>query len=167
MIKWWYYKNFCTKSRLRYHKPTFGEIVDIYVSRKVRRGISYSFAFVRYRWFDEALKAIQEMHGKVIGNQKVLVSNAKPKKHVGRLKENSHLGRSGSISKPKYSSSDIPGLVTHNRCASNVGKGKRESWLRRVNCLEEVDSVNVVHGEVCKEKIKWLKRTCWWIYQTS
>ena len=45
---------------------SFGEVVDVFVSRKIRRGTSASFAFVCFRWFEEAQKAIMEMNGKVL-----------------------------------------------------------------------------------------------------
>ncbi|MED6144081.1 hypothetical protein PIB30_012167 [Stylosanthes scabra] len=57
----------------------YGFIADVFVSRKERQknGTPYRFAFVRYKFFAGAVKAIEGMNGRKWGNLKLLVMMSK------------------------------------------------------------------------------------------
>ena len=55
------------------------EVVDIFISRKMRRSSKSPFAFVRVAQREEALEAIKQLHGMEIRGCKIAVSLAEYK----------------------------------------------------------------------------------------
>ncbi|XP_039170168.1 serine/arginine-rich splicing factor SC35-like [Eucalyptus grandis] len=47
----------------------YGKVVDVFIPRDRRTGESRGFAFVRYKYADEAQKAVDKLHGREIGVQ--------------------------------------------------------------------------------------------------
>ncbi|KAG2703820.1 hypothetical protein I3843_06G146200 [Carya illinoinensis] len=79
----------------------YGKVVDIFIPRNRRTGDSRGFAFVRYKYADEAQKAVDRLDGKVIDGREIAVQFAKygpnaEKIHKGRIIESSSRSRSRS-----------------------------------------------------------------------
>ncbi|ONM25452.1 Serine/arginine-rich splicing factor SC35 [Zea mays] len=55
----------------------YGEIVDIYIPRDRRTGDSRGFAFVRYKYEDEAQKAVDRLDGRLVDGREIMVQFAK------------------------------------------------------------------------------------------
>ncbi|KAL6855925.1 hypothetical protein ACP4OV_018727 [Aristida adscensionis] len=55
----------------------YGEVVDIYIPRDRRTGDSRGFAFVRYKYEDEAEKAVDRLDGRVVDGREIMVQFAK------------------------------------------------------------------------------------------
>ncbi|KAG8099334.1 hypothetical protein GUJ93_ZPchr0013g35181 [Zizania palustris] len=55
----------------------YGEVVDIYIPRDRRTGDSRGFAFVRYKFEDEAQKAVDRLDGRVVDGREIMVQFAK------------------------------------------------------------------------------------------
>ncbi|ONM59809.1 Serine/arginine-rich splicing factor SC35 [Zea mays] len=55
----------------------YGEIVDIYIPRDRRTGDSRGFAFVRYKYEDEAQKAVERLDGRLVDGREIMVQFAK------------------------------------------------------------------------------------------
>ncbi|CAL5061543.1 unnamed protein product [Urochloa decumbens] len=55
----------------------YGEVVDIYIPRDRRTGDSRGFAFVRYKYEDEAQKAVDRLDGRVVDGREIMVQFAK------------------------------------------------------------------------------------------
>ncbi|XP_016185552.1 polyadenylate-binding protein 5-like [Arachis ipaensis] len=67
-----------------------GRINDIYLVRKLKNGIVYMFAFIRYTTKGGAMKAIAEMHHTRIRGKVIYVGEAKYRRAVGG--ENTRVG---------------------------------------------------------------------------
>ncbi|KAJ6389662.1 hypothetical protein OIU77_027896 [Salix suchowensis] len=70
----------------------YGKVVDIFIPRDRRTGESRGFAFVRYKYADEAQKAVERLDGRVVDGREITVQFAKygPKAeriHKGRIVE--------------------------------------------------------------------------------
>ncbi|KAL5198682.1 hypothetical protein ABZP36_002194 [Zizania latifolia] len=70
----------------------YGEVVDIYIPRDRRTGDSRGFAFVRYKYEDEAHKAVDRLDGRVVDGREIMVQFAKygpnaERIHKGRIME--------------------------------------------------------------------------------
>ncbi|XP_062215445.1 serine/arginine-rich splicing factor SC35-like isoform X2 [Phragmites australis] len=70
----------------------YGEVVDIYIPRDRRTGDSRGFAFVRYKYEDEAQKAVDKLDGRMVDGREIMVQFAKygpnaEKIHKGRIVE--------------------------------------------------------------------------------
>ncbi|KAF0908027.1 hypothetical protein E2562_022886 [Oryza meyeriana var. granulata] len=70
----------------------YGEVVDIYIPRDRRTGDSRGFAFVRYKYEDEAQKAVDRLDGRVVDGREIMVQFAKygpnaERIHKGRIME--------------------------------------------------------------------------------
>ena len=57
-----------------------GKVVDIYISRKVRKISTQSFAFVRYKSREEALRAVRNLDGVEIRGNLMVVKEAEFKR---------------------------------------------------------------------------------------
>ncbi|XP_044510259.1 serine/arginine-rich splicing factor SC35-like isoform X2 [Mangifera indica] len=88
----------------------YGKVVDVFIPRDRRTGDSRGFAFVRYKYADEAQKAVDKLDGRVVDGREIMVQFAKygpnaERIHKGRIVETSSkaAGRSGSRSpRPRY-----------------------------------------------------------------
>lgn len=70
----------------------YGKVVDIFIPRDRRTGESRGFAFVRYKYADEAQKAVDKLDGRVVDGREITVQFAKygpnaEKIHKGRIIE--------------------------------------------------------------------------------
>uniref|UniRef100_A0A0D9Z897 RRM domain-containing protein n=1 Tax=Oryza glumipatula TaxID=40148 RepID=A0A0D9Z897_9ORYZ len=75
-----------------------GEVLDIRIPRDRRTGDSRGFAFVRYKYEDEAQKAVDKLDGRTVDGRDIMVQFAK----YGPNAERIHKGRIvEEISKPK------------------------------------------------------------------
>ncbi|KAF5448504.1 hypothetical protein F2P56_029032 [Juglans regia] len=79
----------------------YGKVVDIFIPRNRRTGDSRGFAFVRYKYADEAQKAVDRLDGKVVDGREITVQFAKygpnaEKIDKGRIIESSSRSRSRS-----------------------------------------------------------------------
>ncbi|KAI8554861.1 hypothetical protein RHMOL_Rhmol05G0129700 [Rhododendron molle] len=55
----------------------YGKVVDIFIPRDRRTGESRGFAFVRYKYQDEAQKAVDRLDGRLIHGREIMVQFAK------------------------------------------------------------------------------------------
>ncbi|KAF4374832.1 hypothetical protein G4B88_031035 [Cannabis sativa] len=55
----------------------YGKVVDIFIPRDRRTGESRGFAFVRYKYADEAHKAVDRLDGRVVDGREITVQFAK------------------------------------------------------------------------------------------
>ncbi|CAL1370437.1 unnamed protein product [Linum trigynum] len=55
----------------------YGKVVDIFIPRDRRTGDSRGFAFVRYKYADEAQKAVERLDGRVVDGREITVQFAK------------------------------------------------------------------------------------------
>ncbi|KAL5714858.1 Serine/arginine-rich splicing factor sc35 [Ranunculus cassubicifolius] len=55
----------------------YGKVVDIFIPRDKRTGESRGFAFVRYKYADEAEKAVDRLDGKTVDGRDIMVQFAK------------------------------------------------------------------------------------------
>nr|AGE46169.1 arginine/serine-rich splicing factor SC39 transcript III [Physcomitrium patens] len=51
----------------------YGKVVDIFIPRDRRTGESRGFAFVRYKYSDEAQKAIERLDGRAVDGRNIVV----------------------------------------------------------------------------------------------
>ncbi|XP_038990182.1 serine/arginine-rich splicing factor SC35-like isoform X2 [Phoenix dactylifera] len=88
----------------------YGKVVDVFIPRDRRTGDSRGFAFVRYKYADEAQKAVDKLDGRNVDGRNIMVQfakygpNAEPV-HKGRIVEvlPRTRGRSRSRSpRPRY-----------------------------------------------------------------
>nr|DAD41145.1 TPA_asm: hypothetical protein HUJ06_015468 [Nelumbo nucifera] len=55
----------------------YGKVVDIFIPRDRRTGDSRGFAFVRYKYADEAQKAVEKLDGRTVDGREIMVQFAK------------------------------------------------------------------------------------------
>ncbi|CAL5414917.1 unnamed protein product [Camellia sinensis] len=55
----------------------YGKVVDVFIPRDRRTGDSRGFAFVRYKYADEAQKAVEKLDGRVVDGREIMVQFAK------------------------------------------------------------------------------------------
>ncbi|KAK3007376.1 hypothetical protein RJ639_017453, partial [Escallonia herrerae] len=67
----------------------YGKVVDIFIPRDKKTGDSRGFAFVRYKYADEAQKAVDRLDGRVVDGREIAVQFAK----YGPNAERIHKGR--------------------------------------------------------------------------
>ncbi|XP_022855127.1 serine/arginine-rich splicing factor SC35-like isoform X2 [Olea europaea var. sylvestris] len=70
----------------------YGKVVDVFIPRDRRTGDSRGFAFVRYKYQDEARKAVEKLDGKLVDGREIMVQFAKygpnaERIHKGRISE--------------------------------------------------------------------------------
>ncbi|KAA8538076.1 hypothetical protein F0562_027684 [Nyssa sinensis] len=88
----------------------YGKVVDVFIPRDRRTGDSRGFAFVRYKYADEAQKAVEKLDGRTVDGREIMVQFAKygpnaERIHKGRIVEtdSKSKGRSRSRSpRPRY-----------------------------------------------------------------
>uniref|UniRef100_A0A8R7TEX6 RRM domain-containing protein n=1 Tax=Triticum urartu TaxID=4572 RepID=A0A8R7TEX6_TRIUA len=65
----------------------YGEVVDIYIPRDRRTGDSRGFAFVRYKYEDEAQKAVDRLDGRLVDGREMMVQFAKYGPNAERIQK--------------------------------------------------------------------------------
>ncbi|KAK3193216.1 hypothetical protein Dsin_024526 [Dipteronia sinensis] len=75
----------------------YGKVVDIFIPRDRRTGESRGFAFVRYKYAEEAQKAVERLDGRVVDGREITVQFAK----YGPNAEKIQKGRIIESSSPK------------------------------------------------------------------
>ncbi|KAI4307382.1 hypothetical protein L6164_030581 [Bauhinia variegata] len=82
----------------------YGKVVDVFIPRDRRTGESRGFAFVRYKYADEAQKAVDKLDGRVVDGREIMVQFAKygpnaERIHKGKIMETSSKPRGRSRSR--------------------------------------------------------------------
>ncbi|XP_022997246.1 serine/arginine-rich splicing factor SC35-like isoform X1 [Cucurbita pepo subsp. pepo] len=82
----------------------YGKVVDVFIPRDRRTGDSRGFAFVRYKYADEAQKAIDKLDGRMLDGREIMVQFAKygpnaEKIRKGKVMESSSKARGRSRSR--------------------------------------------------------------------
>ncbi|GLT27347.1 hypothetical protein SLA2020_023530 [Shorea laevis] len=82
----------------------YGKVVDIFIPKDRRTGESRGFAFVRYKYADEAQKAVDRLDGRVVDGREITVQFAKygpnaERIHKGRIMEPFPRSKYGSRSR--------------------------------------------------------------------
>ncbi|KAI8016551.1 Serine/arginine-rich splicing factor SC35 [Camellia lanceoleosa] len=88
----------------------YGKVVDVFIPRDRRTGDSRGFAFVRYKYADEAQKAVDKLDGRVVDGREIMVQFAKygpnaEKIQKGRIVESASRSKGSSRSRsprPRY-----------------------------------------------------------------
>ncbi|KAG9160057.1 hypothetical protein Leryth_005799 [Lithospermum erythrorhizon] len=88
----------------------YGKVVDVFIPRDRRTGDSRGFAFVRYKYQDEAEKAVEKLDGRVVDGREIMVQLAKygpnaERIHKGKVSEPLYESKGGSRSRsprPRY-----------------------------------------------------------------
>ncbi|KAL3830436.1 hypothetical protein ACJIZ3_019238 [Penstemon smallii] len=88
----------------------YGKVVDVFIPRDRRTGDSRGFAFVRYKYQDEAQKAVEKLDGRVVDGREIMVQFAKygpsaEKIQKGRIVESASKSKGSSRSRsprPRY-----------------------------------------------------------------
>ncbi|XP_051214859.1 serine/arginine-rich splicing factor SC35 [Lolium perenne] len=65
----------------------YGDVVDIYIPRDRRTGDSRGFAFVRYKYEDEAQKAVDRLDGRLVDGREMMVQFAKYGPNAERIQK--------------------------------------------------------------------------------
>ncbi|KAK4559711.1 hypothetical protein RGQ29_008774 [Quercus rubra] len=71
----------------------YGKVVDVFIPRDRRTGESRGFAFVRYKYADEAQKAVERLDGKVVDGREIMVQFAKYGPNAERIHRDEHRDR--------------------------------------------------------------------------
>ncbi|XP_075523176.1 uncharacterized protein LOC142555907 isoform X2 [Primulina tabacum] len=75
----------------------YGKVVDVFIPRDRRTGDSRGFAFVRYKYQEEAAKAVDKLDGRVVDGREIMVQFAKYGPDAEKINK-------GRISEPVYKS---------------------------------------------------------------
>ncbi|CAM6117074.1 unnamed protein product [Calypogeia fissa] len=116
----------------------YGKVVDIFIPRDRRTGESRGFAFVRYKYADEAQKAIERLDGKNVDGREIAVQyakygpNAEAISSRGRISQGSPRWKGGSRSRSRS-----PGRSS--RGGRNRESSGRDSRPRRYDDRNERD----------------------------
>ncbi|KAM3364654.1 hypothetical protein ACQJBY_014799 [Aegilops geniculata] len=106
----------------------YGEVVDIYIPRDRRTGDSRGFAFVRYKYEDEAQKAVDRLDGRLVDGREMMVQFAKYGPNAERIQKGRIMetvpkprGRSRSRSPRRGYRDDHRGRDSRRRSRSRSG----------------------------------------------
>uniref|UniRef100_A0A453B1X8 RRM domain-containing protein n=1 Tax=Aegilops tauschii subsp. strangulata TaxID=200361 RepID=A0A453B1X8_AEGTS len=107
----------------------YGEVVDIYIPRdRSRTGDSRGFAFVRYKYEDEAQKAVDRLDGRLVDGREMMVQFAKYGPNAERIQKGRIMetvpkprGRSRSRSPRRGYRDDHRGRDSRRRSRSRSG----------------------------------------------
>ncbi|XP_056173152.1 serine/arginine-rich splicing factor SC35-like isoform X4 [Syzygium oleosum] len=85
----------------------YGKVVDVFIPRDRRTGESRGFAFVRYKYADEAQKAVDKLDGRVVDGREIGVQFAKYGPNAERMyrdeyRDRDYRRRSRSRSRGRY-----------------------------------------------------------------
>ncbi|CAO2827574.1 unnamed protein product [Amaranthus hypochondriacus] len=123
-----------------------GKVVDVYISRKPRKNYTLAFGFVRFKWKQDALAAIDSFHGMKIKNCEIKVSLAKyPKAASSFDKQNFKNPRFGVIT---YNKSGIENV----KCRDNSNYNDVLNSVRRKQLKENSEKVSHVSSTVEREE---------------
>ncbi|KAK6241371.1 hypothetical protein SCA6_006760 [Theobroma cacao] len=67
----------------------YGKVVDIFIPKDRRTGDSRGFAFVRYKYAEEAQKAVERLDGRVVDGREITVQFAKYGPNAERIRKTS------------------------------------------------------------------------------
>ncbi|QHN81170.1 hypothetical protein HN51_058017 [Arachis hypogaea] len=92
-----------------FHK--YGDVVDIFIPKDRRTGDSRGFAFVRYKYADEAQKAVERLDGRVVDGREITVQFAKygpnaERIHKGRIVESAPRSKRSRSPRRRYRDDD-------------------------------------------------------------
>ncbi|KAL6964284.1 hypothetical protein U1Q18_035341 [Sarracenia purpurea var. burkii] len=111
----------------------YGKVVDIFIPKDRRTGESRGFAFVRYKYQDEAQKAVDRLDGRVVDGREIMVQFAKygpnaERIYKGRVSEPviRTRGRSRSRSPPRRYRDDF----YRDRGRDYYRRSRSRSWDR-------------------------------------
>ncbi|CAO2827513.1 unnamed protein product [Amaranthus hypochondriacus] len=152
-----------------------GVVVDVFISRKSRTSRKDRFGFVRFKYREEAERAIKELNGQRLDGGTLRISMAKykrggepiksvsrfirwwfPPNHGPRRDKDSRPGRNVSTSSPELNKNEFPSLSsseerTNGESASelrnNETGGIEESTVTEMVPLHTVASAPVLDGE--------------------
>ncbi|KAL9258443.1 Serine/arginine-rich splicing factor SC35-like protein [Drosera capensis] len=83
----------------------YGKVVDVFIPRDRRTGESRGFAFVRYKYQDEAQKAVDKLDGKLVDGREIMVQFAKYGPNAERI--GSKVFRTGNRVRICFSKTDM------------------------------------------------------------
>ncbi|KAI3774576.1 hypothetical protein L1987_49135 [Smallanthus sonchifolius] len=120
----------------------YGKVVDIFIPKDRRTGDSRGFAFVRYKYADEAQEAVDRLDGREVDGREITVQFAKygPKAeriHKGRIIEKPPRSRVRSRSRsprPRYRDDyrdDDYRRRTHSRSRDRYGRDRGHHYQSR------------------------------------
>ncbi|KAJ0918817.1 putative RNA recognition motif domain, nucleotide-binding alpha-beta plait domain superfamily [Helianthus annuus] len=75
----------------------YGKVVDVFIPRDRRTGDSRGFAFVRYKYADEAQKAVDKLDGRVVDGREIMVQFAKYGPDAERITQGKDSGASRKV----------------------------------------------------------------------
>ncbi|KAK4792458.1 hypothetical protein SAY86_022893 [Trapa natans] len=79
----------------------YGKVVDVFIPRDRRTGESRGFAFVRYKYADEAQKAVERLDGRVVDGREITVQFAKYGPNAERIQKGRIIE---TVSRPRHRS---------------------------------------------------------------
>ncbi|OVA14195.1 RNA recognition motif domain [Macleaya cordata] len=98
----------------------YGKVVDIFIPRDRRTGDSRGFAFVRYKYAEEAQKAVEKLDGRNVDGRDIMVQFAKYGPNAERIRKEAGLGAAAHVKGPVM----ITGAgITEGEVVVGVGKG--------------------------------------------
>ncbi|CAL9770948.1 unnamed protein product [Musa acuminata subsp. burmannicoides] len=117
----------------------YGEVVDVFIPRDRRTGDSRGFAFVRYKYADEAQKAVEKLDGRNVDGREIRVQFAKygpnaERIHKGRIVEEvpRTSGRSRSRSpRPRYRDREYKRRSRSRSRSRSRGRHERDRYHDR------------------------------------
>ncbi|XP_075523200.1 uncharacterized protein LOC142555907 isoform X5 [Primulina tabacum] len=102
----------------------YGKVVDVFIPRDRRTGDSRGFAFVRYKYQEEAAKAVDKLDGRVVDGREIMVQFAKYGPDAEKINK-------GRISEPVYKSrrrSRSRSPRPRDRDRRHHGRSRSQSW---------------------------------------
>ncbi|XP_073140735.1 uncharacterized protein [Henckelia pumila] len=113
----------------------YGKVVDVFIPRDRRTGDSRGFAFVRYKYQDEAAKAVEKLDGRVVDGREIMVQFAKygpnaERTNKGRISEPVYRSRGRSRSRSPRSRDDHRDR-DHRRRSRSRSRGRYERVRHR------------------------------------
>ncbi|XP_072085412.1 uncharacterized protein [Arachis hypogaea] len=126
-----------------------GRINDVYLSRKMRNGFVYLFAFIRYTTKGGALKAISNMNHMRLRGNKIFVGEAKYKREMSKQKKAIDIEesrRNAVVGVADHGSAHGRGgdQVDGRGCASEDGGKRGDSSAQNRDPLVKMKSVDTV-----------------------
>ncbi|KAL8030290.1 hypothetical protein ABFS82_14G273600 [Erythranthe guttata] len=110
----------------------YGKVVDVFIPRDRRSGDSRGFAFVRYKYPEEAQKAVEKLDGRVVDGREIMVQFAKygpnaERIHKGRIEEPEFKSKGRSRSRsPRPRDRDRDRDRDHRRRSRSRSRGRSE-----------------------------------------
>ncbi|KAF9687312.1 hypothetical protein SADUNF_Sadunf02G0080500 [Salix dunnii] len=108
----------------------YGKVVDVFIPRDRRTGESRGFAFVRYKYADEAQKAVDKLEGRVVDGREIMVQFAKYGPNAERTQDGRIMESASKISSNKQ----FGGMDKDYRrrsCSRSRGRYERDGYRGR------------------------------------